>query len=135
MRNQFWKSIAFVPSMCTFRPFSQDWLPGRSPAVRMAHWTSRAGASATRTAPGSLANVGCGFFFGGIANPVQPATATLARVMPATARTAIAVGLRLIPRPAFSCPATPPKAFSGPATPRQPRISPLVRAVPAAFRP
>src|SRR5215471_19745967 len=115
VRNQFVKSITFVLSMCTFRPLSQDWLPGRSPAVRMAHWTSRAGASATRTAAGLLANVGCGFFFGGTANPLQPATATLARVTPATTRVAILVGPRRIP---------PRSARPGPATAPKPSISP-----------
>ena len=38
-----------------------------------------------RTAAGSLAKVGCGFFFGGTANPLQPASTTLAAVRAATA--------------------------------------------------
>ena len=31
MRNQFWKSAAFVLVMCTLSPCSQDWPPGPYP--------------------------------------------------------------------------------------------------------
>src|SRR5215468_8948361 len=84
--NQVAKLTTFVGVIRTLRPFSQFWLPGRSPAWRIAHWTSSAGASASRMAAGSPAWVGAARFgFGGRWNE-QPARARPAAASAATAR-------------------------------------------------
>src|SRR5215471_6663205 len=80
--NQVAKLTAFVGVIRTLRPFSQFWPPGRSPAWRIAHWTSSAGVSASRMAAGSPAWVGRGF--GGRSNE-QPASARPAAASAATA--------------------------------------------------
>src|SRR5215472_155531 len=72
--NQVAKLTAFVGVIRTLRPFSPAW--------RIAHWTSSAGASASRMAAGSPAWVGRGF--GGKSNE-QPASARPAAASAATA--------------------------------------------------
>ena len=113
-RHQALKSAAFVVVMLTLPSFSQSCpAAGRRPARSIAHWTSRAGASARRCTGASAAGaagalgllVVCGLLvaFGGTTAKWHPASV----MPPMTAATARPERAVILLMPAFH----PPQSF------------------------